>query len=227
MIDRPFRMSHAAFVFFALLFLFSVINPLAAHAEKDAIVPNWSLEVKGGYFFPEIPDWSTYYGDDKTWQIAASLAYKLIRQIEIGIDVGKIEDRGSGYAPTNDMVAGRVIYQLYPVNAFALVRGVFSEDQWLVPYVGGGFTMIYYREKIEGQGYIRGSETGYHARAGLQLLLDNTDAKAADAFYRDYGIIHTYLFFEAQKTRVMVNTDAGTALDIGGISYLGGLLFEF
>jgi hypothetical protein len=86
---------------------------------------------------------------------------------------------------------------------------------------------MYYRQKVEGQGYVRGSTDGYHGRAGLQLLLDNLDRNAANRFYLDYGIFHTYFFFEAQLTKANVDTTAGASLDLGGTSYLWGLLFEF
>jgi hypothetical protein len=41
---------------------------------------------------------------------------------------------------------GEVDYDLYPVNVFVLVRGVINENQWLVPYIGGGWTRMYYHE---------------------------------------------------------------------------------
>ncbi len=91
---------------------------------------------------------------------------------------------------------------------------------------------MYYREEVENQGVARGSADGYHARAGLQFLLDMLDYTAANNFYRDFGVRHTYLFFEGKYTRVMADTidEAGNpagSKDIGGKSLLGGLLFEF
>ena len=68
---------------------------------------------------------------------------------------------------------------------------------------------------------------GYHGRAGLQLLLDNMDPRAAGNLYTDYGIFHTYLFFEAQYIRAMVSDLDGVSVNLGGTSYLAGLLFEF
>ena len=63
-------------------------------------------------------------------------------------------------------------YGIAPVNIFILLRGVLDEDQWVVPYAGGGFTRLYYKEKIESQGTVNGSVDGYHVRGGLQFLLD-------------------------------------------------------
>ncbi len=213
---------------------------LASHLPADARAaeplkerPSWSFELRGGNFYPDYDSfpagrkWSDFYGDDHTWQVSGALAYKLVRWIEVGIEGGRIEDRGAGYAPINNIVTGRVDYQLYPVSAYALVRGVFDEDQWLVPYAGGGITRVYYREKIEGQGTVRGSADGYLGRAGLQLLLDNADRKSADSLYLNFGIMHTYLVFEAQLLRAAVTATTGESVELGGVSYLGGLLFEF
>jgi hypothetical protein len=81
---------------------------------------------------------------------------------------------------------------------------------------------MYYREKVEGQDTVSGSANGYHARGGLQLLLDGLDQSAANGMYMDYGIFHTYLFIEAKYTHAVIS-----GIDLGGTSYLAGLLFEF
>jgi hypothetical protein len=195
--------------------------------------PHWSVEVKGGYFYPELENWEAYYGDDKTWHAAGTVAYKFFRWAEIGVEGGMIRDRGTASAPFNSayfgtpVTAGEVTYQLFPVSAFVVLRGVFSEQQWLVPYIGGGYTRMHYRVKVEDQGSVRGSADGYNGRAGIQLLLDNLDQKAANNLYMDYGILHTYLFFEAQQTTARVTDVNGIEVDLGGLSYLWGLLFEF
>lgn len=208
-----------------------LLIPVAVHAAEPApLKPHWSIEVKGGYFYPDVDNWKTYYGNDRTWHYAGSLAYKVIRQVEIGGEAGYIKDRGLASAPLNSalfgrqVLAGRVDYELAPLNVFVLFRGVFNETQWLVPYVGGGWTRMYYRVKTEGQETVRGSADGYHGRAGLQLLLDEIDPRAAHNLYADYGVHHTYLFAEVLVTDVKVGTPS---INIGGTSYLAGFLFEF
>ncbi len=205
-----------------------VMLPAAALAAGTATErPHWSFEVKGGDFIPDIPDWTKYYGGRYTAEYGGALAYKIFRQLEAGIEGGYIKDRGQGLAPLHNIVAGSVKYELAPVNVFVLARGVFSEKQWLIPYVGGGWTRMFYREEVENQGVVRGAANGYHARAGLQLLLDGIDSSAANSFYLDYGVYHTYLFLEAEYTRAMVDTVSGGSVNLGGTSWLGGLLFEF
>ncbi len=214
------------------IFILTLLPAVTNAADSNPERPHWSLEVKGGWFYPDIDNWQAYYGDRKTSHYAASLAYKIFRQLEVGIEGGYINDKGQGFAHIHDTFAGNVKYELLPVNAFLLIRGVFSERQVIVPYIGGGWTRMYYREEIENQSTVRGHADGYHGRAGLQFLLDGLDQSAANSFFLEFGVIHTYFFLEAQRARVLINTfDAVTnspvTLNLGGTSYLAGLLFEF
>jgi hypothetical protein len=152
------------------------------------------------------------------------------------VAIGRIRDGGQGLAPLHSaatgtagttIYGGHISYQLFPVNVFVVLRGVFSENQWVVPYIGGGWTRMYYKEVISLQPTVKGYTDGSHVRAGLQLLLDVFDERAATNMFRDYGVFHTYLFVEGQRTRAMINDLTGKSIDLGGTSVLGGLLFEF
>ncbi|MCK9419944.1 MAG: MXAN_2562 family outer membrane beta-barrel protein [Nitrospirae bacterium] len=208
-----------------ILMLLVLLIPAAAYgAEPSPVRPHWSLELKGGRFAPVLENWSYYYGKRDMPVYEGTLAYKVLRQVEFGVGAGTARDKGQGYAPDHGTVSGEVVYELYPVNVFVLVRGVISENQWLVPYIGGGWTRMYYRERIQNQEKVRGSADGYHVRGGLQLLLDGIDRGAANNLSMDFGVYHTYLFVEAERTKVK---DKATSDDLGGTAYLGGLLFEF
>ena len=216
----------------ALLLLLLLLAPsftAAADQAPDPLQdrPHWSLELKGGRFTPAAEDWQTYYGEKSTWHIAGSVAYKVLRQAEIGLEGGMIKDTGHGLAPTNNVITGTVEYEIWPLHAFALVRAVFAEGQWLVPYAGGGWTRVYYREKIEQQATARGSVDGSHYRFGLQLLLDKMDPGAANNLFQDFGIRHTYLFVESQVIKADTEDATGATVKLGGKSILYGLLFEF
>jgi len=39
--------------------------------------------------------------------------------------------------------------------------------------------------------------------------------------------MHTSVFFETRVTRAMINDLTGKSVDLGGTSWLAGLLFEF
>jgi hypothetical protein len=218
---------------FFVVMVLALLPSLALAADSLAERPRWSLEVKGGLFVPGIENWSTYFGNRDTGEFGGSLAYKITKQLELGVEALTFRDHGQGVQPAhNNAIAGSVKYEAAPLNVFALARGVFSENQWLIPYAGGGWTRMFYREEVEGQGIVRGARNGYHARAGLQLLLDVLDPKAATGMYLDYGIQHTYFFIEAEYTHATVDTVTSAAfasqtVNIGGKSWFGGLLFEF
>ncbi len=205
-----------------LLLLLCLVPSIALGADQAEDRPHWSFELKGGLFTPALANWARYYGKRDIPEYALSLAYKVTRQVEVGIEGGMLEAKGQGFAPIHQIATGNVTYDLYPVNAFVLLRGVFNEEQWIVPYAGGGYTKMFYREKVEMQNTVSGSANGYHARGGLQFLLDPLDRSAANNMYIDYGVFHTYLFVEAQYSHAVIS-----GINLGGTSYLAGLLFEF
>jgi len=222
----------AKYFIFALVFLLPIQVCLAAGTvEKNKVeepvkpkAPKWSLELKAGLFEPEIDNWKQFYGDDKTIHLAAAVAYKVIRQIEIGMEGGWIRDKGKGYLPNNDIIGGEVEYQLFPLNVFVLFRGVFTPGQVVVPYIGGGWSRVYYKEKIKNQSTIDGAENGTHYRAGIQFLVNNVNKKAAYQLKKSYGVQNTYFFLEVEELDVEVSS---INENIGGTSYLAGFLMEF
>ncbi len=195
---------------------------LVAQSALAEDTPNWSFEFKGGNFHSAEEQWGDFYGDDQFRAYALAAGYKLTRQLEIGIETGYQNDDGKGLAPTHGVLAGDVRYTLYPVHLQLTARGIFTPDQWLVPYVGAAWSRFHYRVETEQQPDVSGSLGGHQYRSGLQLLLDKLDRTTANDLERNTGIVNTYFFLEAQRTEVNIND-----IDLGGTAYLGGLLFEF
>jgi hypothetical protein len=212
-----------------LVLVMLVLVPALAHAAEPQLDrPHWSVEVKGGTFTPDLPTWEQFYDKKSVPLFEGSVAYKVIRQIDVGLSVGYLQAKGHAIAPINGVITGNVTYKLAPINVFVLFRGVMNENQWLVPYGGGGFTRMYYQESVESQDTIKGSVDGYHARGGLQFVLDALDPKASSSIYKDFGIFHTSLFFEVEYTHAVVKATSSTPeANLGGTAYLAGLLFEF
>ena len=196
-------------------------------AEPRPDRPHWSLELKGGIFLPGTPSWSEFYGSSYFGEYGASLSDKILRQLEVGIAGSYGSTSGKGQQVAHQSAAGEVTFAHAPVDIFLLGRGIFKEDQLLVPYLGAGYTRMFYREEVQGEGTTKGSVNGYHARGGVQLLLDGLDSEAAKNLYRDFGMHHTYLFLEGKYTRATADTVAAGSVNIGGTSCLGGFLFEF
>lgn len=214
------------FVAAILVLLIPALSPAAG-------APRWSLELKGGAFFPAAENWSRYYGSSYIGEWGGAVSYKPERHIEVGIEGSYLSASGKGVQPQHEQQdpthppGGKVTYRQVPLNLFVLARGVFREDQLLVPYAGGGFSRVFYRTRVEGGDKRSGSVNGYHARGGVQVLLDRLEADSARNLYEDFGIHHTYLFVEGKYTRARADTATGGSANIGGTSWLGGLLFEF
>jgi hypothetical protein len=165
--------------------------------------PRWSAEIMSGRFEPELEDWATFYGDDEMRQLGFGLGYKLLRQVEVGLAVDYMHD------------------QLYPAHLYVLLRGVFFENQWVVPYVGGGLTRAYYRQAVDNQSSVRGKADGDHTRFGLQILLDALDGGNAAGFEEE-SVDNTYLVIE----RLSFSAEFD-GIELGGDSVRLGLVFEF
>jgi hypothetical protein len=208
-----------------ILIFLVLVFPTTAYAEDPVLGrSHWSLELKGGTLDPDVKRFADFYGKKDMPLYAGSIAYKVLRQLEVGVGGGTAKVKGQAFAPGHQDLAGGVVYKLYPLNVFVLARGIIYENQWLVPYIGGGWTRMYYRQKIQNQGKVSGSADGYHVRGGLQFLLNNLDQSAANSMFMDYGVYHTYLFVEAEQTTAKEKT---SSVDLGGTAYLIGLLLEF
>jgi len=211
----------------AVLLLIPGVLPAAAEADR----PHWSFEMKGGVFFPDSADWSRFYGTSYLGEYGAALSYKLLRQVEVGVEGSYARGTGKGQQPRHTAAGadptGEVNYEQVPLNVFVLARGVFNENQWLVPYAGGGYTRLFYRQRVKGQERTEGSVNGYHARAGVQLLLDRLEPGTADDAYLDFGVHNSYLFVEGRYLDARVDTTSSGSVNLGGTSVLGGFLVEF
>jgi len=211
---------------FVFIFVGIALFGMAANTLADDNRPHWSAEVKFGQFRPDLDEWDTFYNKDYMWQYGAALAYKVIRQLDIGLEASYMSQSGKGILPLNNQVGGDVDYTLIPVSAFVTLRAVFSESQIIVPYVGGGVTRMYYEQDVDGGKTSKGNTDGSYYKAGVQFLLDRVDTTGASILKRDFGIYNTYLFFEFANTTAEIDDVNGDEVDLGGKSYFLGLLFE-
>lgn len=182
----------------------------------------WVAEFKGGLFEPDLPLYKDFYGDDRNGYFAAAFAYQFRRWLELGGEVAYSRDKGVGVQPGNSQLGGSVRYTLVPAHVFVNFLGKTSDEQLFVPYAGLGLTTAYYKQEVDSQSDRDGrTDLGYNARVGLQLLLNRLDKRTA---YRasPNGGFQTYLFLEAQWFSTEVDS-----VDLGGITYLVGLRFEW
>ena len=194
------------------------------HAENISKSPSFSYEMMAGIYQPDDENWTSYYGSKKMSEVALSVAYRFFSVIDLGVSIGYGKDRGKGVLPISGLKDGDVTYEIMPMDFYLLLRGRFAAGQWVVPYVGGGYTRFFYRQSIDDQGYSKGSVNGLHLRAGLQFLLDPFDEQAAREIYKNYGVVNSYIVIEGKMTKA----EAGSpALNIGGTSFRLGIMVEY
>ncbi len=204
--------------------ILTILPSVTPAAEPLLEQSHWSLEFEGGSFEPALKNLSHYFGRSRLPEYGASLAYKILPQLEAGVGLDHMKVTGEGYEEFHGNLTGSATYELIPVDLFVIARAVVVENQWVVPYLGGGFTRSYYIETTEGQPTTRGHGDGYNIRGGLQLSLDNLDESAASMMYFNYGVLHTSIFVEAEHTRAIVSS---VSENLGGTFYRAGLLIEF
>lgn len=201
---------------------FEILRDVPFSPREPDLPPHWSAEIKTGEFEPDIRDWQTFYGDESADETGVAVAYKVLRWLEVGLEFDYVRDSGTGQLSLDQTLGGDVTFNLYPVHAYVLLRGIFHENQRIVPYVGGGSTRAYYRIEIDNQPSRRGDTDGEHVRAGLQILLDWLDREGASRFEEDIGVDNTYLILEAREFSAEID-----GIELGGRSAMIGLLFEF
>lgn len=182
----------------------------------------WSLDYNYGRYYPELEQWRDHYGRDRASYFSFTGSYRWFDFLELGLDAGRMHDRGNAVLASTGTSAGDVEFEIYPVTAQAQFNLRFAPGQWVVPYAAIGITQLYYRQVIVGQGKATGSVGGQMLRAGLALNLNILDSKGASYLRRDLGISHIFLLLE--RRRLEAEKDG---VELGGDINLLGLRFEF
>ena len=193
----------------------------SAVASADESTP-WVGALKGGVFEPDLEDYATFYGDSRTNLFALNFGYQFRPWLELGGQLGGMRDSGVGLQPVSGQLGGSVEYTLLPAHLYVNFIGKRNQKQLLVPYAGVGLTTAWYRQEIANQETREGrTDLGYNATAGVMLLLDRLDPGSAYELSPDGGV-QTYLTFDVQWFSTEVD-----GIDLGGLTYLLGLRFEW
>ncbi len=186
--------------------------------------PHWSFGIKGGYFYPDIEGWEDQYEKDGAYVGGIEVGFKFLRQLELNVDINYFEARGNAITASGRRSGDRTTFHNLPIYISLLYRFIFDEDQFVVPYLGGGYVHTFYWNQLNDRN-ISGDRMGFHGRCGLQLLIDAIDPESARTLSEGWGIDQTYLYFEGIYSRA---DDFGQEEpDLGGWGILTGLLIEF
>ncbi len=186
-----------------------------------------SFALKGGGFESdhELRDEEYDFGNEAIGYGELSLNWLLHPTFEVGID--------AGYAR-----------YLIPLDIAFRYRFNYSDNQVFVPFIAGGADFYYLRDKTafveferkstESQAVIKEKQDaiedntwrlGYHGSVGVQILLDYFSPVQAKEMKKNWGISNTYLNLEVKFS--VVDDFGSEDVDLGGIIYTAGLLFEF
>lgn len=199
-----------------------IAGSATAQDAQQLVSPRWMVEIKGGDFEPDLDSYQLFYGDDEARHLSAAFAYRFRPWLEIGAEIGGIREEGVGLLAAEAVPGGEVTYTLMPLHVVLNLRGVFRQNQLIVPYLGVGFSAAYYKQDIELQSDRTGtSALGGTVRAGLQLSLNRWDPDARSG-YGEGEVKRSFFFVEAQR----FTTEQGDT-ELGGDLVLLGFRFEF
>lgn len=209
-------------IFGALLaaFLGTGWTSLSAEEVTDQ---NWALEFQTGFY------WPTNRVVDNFLPKCCNLVYQLgfgrliDSKYQIGARVGFMRESGNAVGSVSGRVSGdRINFNILPVSLNFIYRADYRENQFLVPYLDLGLDYLYFRETVGGVSS-QGNKFGFHAGAGLQILLEWFD-RLADTHERE-GINDVYLTLEGRY--MQLDNFGGGGLGVNGFVFSAGLLFEF
>jgi hypothetical protein len=191
----------------------------SAPPELDS--PRWTYEIRGAYFRPDLPLYSTFYGDDHDSYLSVAASYRFRDDLELGAEYGVMKDKGVGVLTESGDLGGSVEYRLDPFHVYA--NWIFQREraQRVVPYVGAGLLVMRYEQDVELQPDIEGrTDVGWSARAGVRFRVgmhEGSSMGSGSPYWR------SFVFVEAQE----MSADAEDGLDLGGDALIVGFRMEF
>ena len=116
--------------------------------------------------------------------------------------------------------------QLIPVRLGAVLSlDTLSSEPMFVPYVSGGLYTMLYRESMEGNSHSGNTQVAPYMTAGVNILLDWLDRRAARTSYQESGIQSTYAYAQAYK--LIESGDASDGDFSNDVSWGAGVRVEF
>ena len=206
-----------------------------------------AFEIKLGAYQPSIDSefggdgpYSRFFGESSMLQIEGEWDIYLFEKFgHHGVAIHAGFTRKSAAVQTDDAMdvtlPGETALRVIPVRASLLSRIDYFARRYRVPLVPTlKIGLDYYLWRIGDSGgdvatangaMARGGKLGWHASAGLNLLLDPLAASRAASMERKWGIANTYLFGEFLHTDV--DGFGAQGFDFSDNQWLFGLAVEF
>lgn len=224
----------------------SVLPPPAqtAHIESPQ---HFAFEIKFGPYLPDVDSefsggarpYHDTFGDDDLFHTAIEFDWEYLRipggTLAIGLGVGFMQAVGPTFTATGGKTGEDTVLNVLPVHFAATFRfDLLAANGWvpLVPYVKGGIS-LYYWWVLNGGGTAGtdadpawGYTPGWFFAPGVMLQLDFFEPSAAKTFDTEFGVNHSYLFFEGMLAWID-DFGSGAAMALSDMTWVAGLAFEF
>jgi len=209
-----------------LLFAGGLVAAIPSRA--NAVEEPWSVGVSVGYFMPATDGWEENYDHRGGWEPSLSAAYAFATRWSVAVDTAyfRASSQAKG-AITGELSVEEQRLTLVPTTIGLEYRLRFDTTQLIVPFIGAGYRHVSYRLKVSDNEDITGGANGWAGRGGVDILLNSLDPSSASGLRENYGVARSYFRLEAQWAKVDAPGTDGSDIDLGGITYLGGLRFEF
>jgi outer membrane protein W len=193
-----------------------------------AVEAPWSVGIAAGYAMPATEDWEDNYDHRGDWVPDLSAAYALSIRWSVAAEVSYFRASGSARgAITGEPSIEKQQLTLIPTTIGLEYRLRFDTTQLFVPFVGAGYRRVSYQLKVGDNEDITGGANGWVGRGGLDILLNALDPSAASGLRENYGVARSYFRLEAQWAKAEAPGTGGSDVDLGGVTYLAGMRFEF
>lgn len=202
-----------------------------APAHRDFSSPEWvAVELRVGPYTPQVgtASFDTVFADDNGLMLALELdaiAYRLpeIAYFMVGVGIGHAAYSAGALIGGAERASEETTFKLVPITALAVVRIDALARKLRIPLIvtgklgyRWGFWWASTGEQAEDSGNSGGIAWGVQAALDLDLF----DLRAARVMDEEWGINHSYLFFEVYGSKT-----SGDALPIGDTTWAAGLGF--
>jgi hypothetical protein len=213
---------------------------------------SFAVEVKFGPYRPDVDSefdvggvdkrtpYKDYFGNGRHLLSQVEFDWQLFHKfgsLGAGVGVGFFSVTGVATLPTGKPSGDTSNFRVAPFSISAIYRFdhfLETRDIPVVPYGKLGLDWAYW-QITDGNGEIakdmmgnsaRGGTFGWHASAGVALVLDFLDPDAARDFDADLGVNHTALTFEYSHADIS-GLGQSARLHVGDTTWALGLLLEF
>ncbi len=212
-----------------------------AHAQSDAsTIPaarnvstpeRYIIELRGGPYQPDLGSFDRFFGGDLGPYLGLQVSYILYRLPNIaylaaGGGFGWSNYSGAAIAVNGSgNVTEETSLTLLPLSAIAQIRLDVLPRKLGIPFLLAakvGWQWAFWDTSTGAQNDASGWSTGLLYAGQLALDLDSFDSAAARSLDEEWGINHSYLFFEIYRF-----SPTSASLPIGGTGWVLGLGFNF